>query len=536
MSTHEGASASSGQRASVEGRLLRARGLLTAGDVAGARAISDSILADHPLDAGALIQRSRLESMDDHYRLAREYALSGYRAGVRNKRQCMYLLRRLKTFNLVAELREFVPRIPPALRHDVDVAQLAALFLQTLNQPQAALELLQAAAAHHPDAAPLKSDIGLVLLNMGRFDEAEQHFRDALALQPDHAHAWWHLARLRTRQGTDAHHVDALKNAIARAQEPGNVGLLAYALHRELDALDDHAGAADALELACTSMRKAVAYSGEEDERLFGLLKSLPEGKADTRAATQDAPFTPVFIVGMHRSGTTLLEQLLSGHSEICSSGELYDFTAQLRFAADHHCSTELDARIVQASADFDYRAIGRGYLESVDWRRSGQRFVTDKLPSNFLNLGFILRALPGAKILHMSRDPMETCFSNLREPFSGTACRYSYDQAELANYYRQYFGLMQHWRQRFPGRIHDVTYASLATDPAAELKRVLAYLGAGFQPAMLDPDSAGDSVTTASAVQVRQKPGLPLRPKWEAYRDYLTPLTWRLSELGQRY
>ena len=171
-----------------------------------------------------------------------------------------------------------------------------------------------------------------------------------------------------------------------------------------------------------------------------------------------------------------------------------------------------------------------------MGWRRSGQRFFTDKLPSNFLNIGFILRALPGAKILHMSRDPMETCFSNLREPFSETTCRYSYDQTELANYYRQYFSLMQHWRQRFPGRIHDVTYAALATDPVAELKRVTAYLGIDFQPAMLDTESVSRSVNTASAVQVRQKLGLPLRPKWQAYRDYLTPLSWRLSEVGQRY
>lgn len=537
MSTQDGLSASRGPRASLESQLLKVRSLLTAGDLQQARAISDSILAEHPLDAGALIQRSRLESIGDNYRLAREYALSACRVGVRNKRQCMFLLRRLKTFNLIPELHGFIPRIPPNLLNDVDVAQLVALFLQTLNKPQLALHHLQLADAHNPSSAPLKSDIGVALLNLGRFDEAERHFRESLELEPDHAPAWWHLSRLHESSGSNAGHVDGLKQAIARAKDPRNAGLLAYALHRELDSQGDHAGASDALELACTSMRKVVAYSSEDEEGLFTLLKSLPAGEGDRNMVALDAPFTPVFIVGMHRSGTTLLEQLLSGHTDICSGGELYDFTSQLRLAADHHCSTELDAQIVQASADFDYEAIGRGYLESVDWRRStGQRFVTDKLPSNFLNIGFILRALPGAKILHMSRDPMETCFSNLREPFSGTACRYSYDQAELANYYRQYFALMQHWRQRFPGRIHDVTYAALATDPAAELKRVMAYLGTGFQPAMLDPEAAASSVTTASAVQVRQKPGLPLRPKWHAYRDYLTPLAWRLSELGQRY
>jgi hypothetical protein len=407
--------------------------------------------------------------------------------------------------------------------------------LQTLNQPQQALDYVLQAAEHNPTSATLQAETGLALLNLGRFDEAERHLLECLRLDPANASARWHLSRLR-KPSIDSNHVDELQRQISRANEPRSTALLAYALHRELDELGDHAEAAQALELACTSMKKVVSYSSEEDERLFAMLKSLPTDVAGRFAGTVDAPFTPVFIVGMHRSGTTLLEQLLSGHDDICPGGELYDFTSQLRFSADHHCSTELDLRIVQASADFDYDAIGKGYLDSVDWRRSGQRFVTDKLPSNFLNIGFILRALPGAKILHMSRDPMETCFSNLREPFSETTCRYSYDQTELASYYRQYFSLMQHWRQCFPGRIHDVTYAALATDPAAELKRVTAYLGIEFQPAMLDTESASRSVSTASAVQVRQKPGLPLRPTWQPYRDDLTPLTWRLSEVGQRY
>jgi len=519
----------------AESKLAQARRLIVAGDLRGARAINDSILAEQPLHSGALIQRSRLESSDDNYRLAREYALSAYRAGISNKRQCLHLLRRLKTFNLVAELQDFIPSLQPELLLDAEVATLISSLFQALNQPQQALEYLLQAEEHHPDSSSLQSEIGLALLSLGRFDEAEQHLLKCVRISPDHAPAWWHLSRLR-KHTADSNHVDELQREIDRSKEPRNVASLAYALHREFDDLGDHARATQALELACTSMKKVVAYSVEEDERLFAALKSPPTDAAGRKPGLVETSFTPVFIVGMHRSGTTLLEQLLAGHDDICSGGELYDFTSQLRFAADHHCSTELDLQIVQASGDFDYAAIGKGYLDAVDWRRSGQRFVTDKLPSNFLNIGFILRALPGAKILHMSRDPMETCFSNLREPFSETTCRYSYDQTELANYYRQYFALMQHWRQRFPGRIHDVTYAALATDPAAELKRVTAYLGTDFQPAMLDTESVSRSVNTASAVQVRQKLGLPLRPKWQPYRDYLTPLAWRLSEVGQRY
>ncbi|TDK24457.1 sulfotransferase [Luteimonas aestuarii] len=519
----------------IEHQLVQVRNAIRTGDLARARKISDAMLAAQPHHPGVLIQRSRLESVDDNYRLARGYTLSAYRAGIRNKRQCMQLLRRLKTFNLIPELHDFIPRIPPTLSEDPDVALLLSLLMQVLNQPQSALQHVQAAAARHPGSSALQSEIGLAMTHLGRFDEAERHFMESLRINPGHAPAWWHLSRL-PRHGGGSIHVDALKRETSRANAPANKALLAYALHRELDGAGHHADAADALDLACKTMRQVVDYSAEDNKRLFSMLKALPADGSSPPSMMSDAPFTPVFIVGMHRSGTTLLEHLLSGHTEICAGGELYDFTSQLRLAADHHCSTELDHQIIQASGGFDYASIGAGYLDSVAYRYPGQRFVTDKLPSNFLNLGFILRALPGARILHMSRDPIETCFSSLREPFSETTCRYSYDQVELADYYREYFALMQHWRQRFPGRIHDVTYAALAADPASELKRVAAHLGVEYQSAMLEAEANSQSVNTASAVQVRRKPSLPLRPKWQPYSEYLTPLVWRLSEIGQRY
>lgn len=517
---------------SAESGIVFVRGLLQQGRLEEARKASDSLLADHPTHPGALVQRSRLESADDRYRRAQEYALSAWRAGVRNKRQCGLLLRALRTYNLLAEFHDLVSSLPDDLALDPEVAVLVAQLSESFNEPELALRFADRAVRNPADSVSLHAACGFALLNLGRFDEAERYLLNCLRLDPSHARSWWHLARLR-KHTIESNHVDDLRRQLGRAVEPHNKALLAYALHKELDDLGEYADAAQALELACAQMRQVVPYSAEEDARVFAALKSLP----DTTPAGEGigAPFTPVFIVGMHRSGTTLLEHLLSSHADICAGGELYDFTSQLRYAADHHCGAELDLRIVEAADSFDYDAIGRGYLASIDLRRNGQRFVTDKLPSNFRNIGFILRALPNAKILHMSREPMETCFSNLREPFSKNTCGFSYDQAELASYYRQYFELMQYWRQQFPGRIYDVTYTALATDPEAELKRVAAYLGVEFQRSMLDPDSSSRKVTTASAVQVRQKVKLPDQPKWLPYREFLTPLAWRLSDVGQR-
>lgn len=518
-----------------ESKFAQARQLIISGNKAAARALNDELLAERPDHCGALIQRSRLESDDDHYRLAREYTLSAFRSGAANKRQCLLLLRRLRMFNLIPELRQFIEALPAEFAADADIALSAIKSCELINDPHSVLKIAAGIAGQGSSSADLKAAVGLAMLNLGRFDEAEERFQSALSQDPGHAAAWWNLSRLR-KHDAGRNHVDQLRKELSRSNNPHRSALLGFALHRELDDLEDYTAATEALDRACSSMRKAVDYDAREDERLFSALQALPaEGSRD--AATDEAPrFTPVFIVGMYRSGTTLLEHLLAGHDEVSAGGEHYDFAAQLRLAADHHCPTEVDLRIVEASDRFDYAAIGKGYMDSVEWRRRGRRFVTDKLASNFLNLGFILRALPHARILHMSRDPMETCFSNLREPFSQSACRYSYDQTELGGYYRQYYALMQHWRKRFPGRIHDVTYTSLATDPAAELKRVTNYLGIEFQASMLDGGAGNRSVNTASAVQVRQKPGLPLRPKWQPYREYLTPLSWRLADVGQRY
>ena len=220
---------------------------------------------------------------------------------------------------------------------------------------------------------------------------------------------------------------------------------------------------------------------------------------------------------------------MLDGHSDVRGVGELYDFTCQMRYATDYHCHGVIDRLLVERVDDVDFNNVGIGYLAGIEWRLGKEGFFTDKLPSNFLNLGFICQALPQAKILHMVRDPMETCFSNLRELF-GEANPYSYDQIELADYHRQYRRLMPHWHAMFPGRILDVEYAALTREPEAALRRVVDFCGLGFEPGMLDLKARSRGVATASAVQVRDKVVALGAPKWEPYRRYLGPLMSHLA------
>ena len=302
--------------------------------------------------------------------------------------------------------------------------------------------------------------------------------------------------------------------------------MLAYALHKELDDVGDTAAAGEALTLACRAKRSTLKYESEESRRLVDALIELPIAAGEpTSTAAGGSPRVPIFIVGMHRSGTTLLEQLLDGHSDIHGVGELYDFTNQMRWATDYHCHGVIDEALVRkAAAGVDLAEAGRGYLQKMEWRLGKERFFTDKLPSNFLNIGFICQALPQAKILHMVRDPVETCFSNLRELFSD-ANPYSYDQQELAFYYRQYERLMAHWHAACPGRILDVDYGRLTRDTEAVLREVADFCGFGFEPGMLALQERTRGVATASAVQVRDRVVALERPKWAPYEGYLQPL-----------
>jgi hypothetical protein len=168
--------------------------------------------------------------------------------------------------------------------------------------------------------------------------------------------------------------------------------------------------------------------------------------------------------------------------------------------------------------------------MRHVDWRAQGRGWLTDKLPMNLLNVGFIATALPQAKILHLVRDPMDTCFSNLKEVFNRVA-GFSYDQADTADYCAGYLDLMAHWRQRFPGRVHDVRYANLVTQPEAEVEA--ARLACGLPtPVPATAESKG-AVTTASSGQVRAGVHTRGLGAWKRYRRHLQPLAARLAQHG---
>ena len=491
-----------------------------------------TILETSPEDPKALVQLSYVESLAGHYRDAREYLLRACRAKPRDPETARELVARLRTFNEAEALQDYVESLKPLQRIPIPLLLAIAAQFSYLNDQSAALELLDEARRGDPDYPPTLMSRGQVLMYLGRFDEARSDLSGVLRRAPQLAQPYWLLAHMgkRTRQDN---HVDAIRGLLARPglREQDRV-LLANALHKELDDLGDVDGAWQALEQSCKAKRATLKYAIDDSRTLVDALAAMP-------AAASGPPTTangqvPIFIVGMHRSGTTLLEQLLDGSPQVRGVGELYDFTSAMRYATDHHCRGVIDATIVARAQDADFAEVGQRYLEGMAWRLGDERFFTDKLPSNFLNIGFICRALPQARILHMVRDPVETCFSNLRELFS-EANPYSYDQLELADFFLQYRRLMAHWHAAYPGRILDVDYAELTRDPEAVMRKVATFCGIDYTDAMRDPRSSKRAVATASAVQVRDRVMRREVPKWAPYAKYLQPLIGALRQGGAK-
>lgn len=472
-------------------------------------------------NAEALLHLSNVEARSGNYRKGRDYALRALPAAAGNPALAPSVLLSLRHFEETGALHRYIneSRFLHGMA-DPRTLQLVSAQLSWMGDQAQAIEFVSQAIRWAPHMASLRLARAQMQIFLGRFDAAEEDLQACLRSDPDRANAYWTLALLR-KWTAENNHVDGLRRALQRpGLSPLDKTRLYYALHKELDDLGDIPGAFAALEAACKLQRASLQYGKEDTRRLFDKLKRMPVREFEL----EDFGFTPVFVVGMYRSGTTLLEQLMGGHPGMLNAGELHDMAACMRYAANHYFPGATDDVVADRAGAIDFAAVGRQYMSGVRWRVGGHDFITDKWPPNHVNVGFICQAMPQAKVIHMSRDPIETCFSNMRELFA-FAAPYSYDQLEMADYHNQYKDLMAHWRQRFPGRILEVTYSDLTRNTEATMRKVAEFCGFPFTEKLLQPNSAGKSVATASAVQVRDKVVAREVPKWAPYEKYLQPL-----------
>jgi hypothetical protein len=242
----------------------------------------------------------------------------------------------------------------------------------------------------------------------------------------------------------------------------------------------------------------------------------------------------PIFIVGMPRTGTTLVERILGSHSQVISVGEAIDFPEEMTAAARAaHARLGLtDANYVRASLQMDFGEVGRRYIAAVRQITAGQPYTIDKLPFNFRYCGLIHAALPNASIVHLTRDPMDTCYAVFKTLFIN-AYHFSYQLDELAEYFVAYRKMMDHWHAVMPGVMLEVRYEELVADPETQCRRLLAHCGLPWEDEVLDFHTSTKASTTASTVQVRRPIYRSSVQKWRNFSRELQPVLRRLAEAG---
>ncbi|TNJ35674.1 tetratricopeptide repeat-containing sulfotransferase family protein [Arenimonas terrae] len=505
-------------------------------DWAGAAACFQTLAARRPDEAAAWIALAKARDLAGRPRAARAAARAAYSAFIASPASWTHslaLARLLRNAHELPLLRGLAAQLP-ARAVDASVPELVELadLLAREDAHEDALPWLDRALARDPSHAPAWYLRGTTRLFQGRMAAARADLERAVAIAPHFAHAHWRLSELRAgdRAGAPARVARLQAERVRVAPGSEHDMHFSYALHAELHDLGDHTAAWEALVRGARAKRATLRYDPDTDRRLFEAIRRTCGAALLSGAGHDDASApVPVFIVGLFRSGTTVLERLLAGHPDVADGGESLGFTASLRVAVDHRAPAGLDEETLRRCIDIDWPALGADFMAGSAWRARGRRVWTEKLPTNFLALGLIARALPRARFIHMWRPPMDVCFSNLRQLYGGIA-PYSYDQAELAAYHRGYRGLMAHWRAHLGDRLLDVAHADLVRDPETTARRVLAHCGLDYDPRVLAIGERGGSVSTASAAQVREGLRAPRAPDWEPYREQLAPLAAALA------
>ncbi|TPN37647.1 tetratricopeptide repeat-containing sulfotransferase family protein [Mesorhizobium sp. B1-1-6] len=436
-------------------------------------------------------------------------------------------LKQLGQFEGAEEIyRGTVARNPFHFRARIGLAET----LQEAGRLDEALAVFREALSIRPKDAELLHGLGVGLMEKGELDEAADLFRQALAADPGMARAWLMLTQVKRQKerdpeltGMEAQHAKALPDSLARMQ-------LAFGLGKVNDDLKDYNRAFDYFAEGNAIRRKGIDYDAEKTRAEFEAMKTVFD--RDFFQKHRPSPIsddTPIFVVGLPRSGTTLVEQIIASHPQVYGAGEL----GILKTAVGRQFPATMPGGFpwgVSDIPDTDFAEAGRAYLDMLHARYPHMRHVTDKMPGNFLLVGFIHMMMPKARIIHCARDAAATCLSIYKVHFRGDSHRYGYDLGELADFHNLYTDIMAHWHKVLPGVVHDVRYEDFVADQEGQSRALINYLGLPWDDAVLSFHQTDRPVRTASAAQVRQPMYQGSVDLWKRYGDRLKPLLDRLA------
>lgn len=385
-----------------------------------------------------------------------------------------------------------------------------------------------------PDQPGFRYNLATALVASGDIGQAEVQIEACLTLEPHYWRAHLGLAQLR-RQTPACNHVERLQYLLSELALEDSSALinLHLALAKEQEDLGFYRQALEHYTRAKSVASKQLDYSAERDEALFkAITESFPDrGATSSGCASRE----PIFVFGLPRSGTTLVERILSSHSLVQSVGELQNFPRALKQLSNSATPALIDLDTVMRARQIDSAQLGQLYLSSTRPDTGHMPHFVDKLPHNFLYAGWIAAALPEAKIICLRRSPMDSCLSNFRQLFASGSVffGYSFDLLDTGRYYVLFNQLMAHWQKTFPGRILEVQYESLVESQATISRQILDFCALPWEDACLSFESNPSPITTASAVQARSPIYRDGLARWKRYGSGLDSLQQLLLDAG---
>lgn len=432
--------------------------------------------------------------------------------------------------NRYREARALIDRYGKSIGAHPVYLDMAGQICSTMGLHRDAWPFFEQALAAAPDAEAIRMHAAACAVVVGETDKARALYESILQQNPSHQRAHYELSRI--GRAVDDSHIRQMLDILNRSTAPPERNIfLYYALAKEYEDLERWQDSFECLEHGGSAARKVSQYDVQEDIDVIDAIVETCDAGWLASQQLNDAPAdrTPVFVVGLPRTGTTLTDRILSSHSLIESAGESQLLQMVLRDGTHAGNHVGITVQQVRAAAERDPRSIAEAYLRAIRHRLGPAPYFVEKLPENVLYLGFIAAAWPEARIVHLRRHPLDACFAMFKQSFF----RFAYTLDDLAQYYLAYDRLSRHWKSVLGGRVIELQYETLVAEPEAQIRRLFERMDIPFEAQCLDFDRSAGPVATASATQVREKAHTRSVGKWKRFARQLEPLRAKLESGG---
>jgi len=406
-----------------------------------------------------------------------------------------------------------------------------AYVLSVLGHVKEATDNLQKATQISPDNTIYHRALGVILLEIGDLKGAKQSLNKAVALNDNDAESWWILSSLvKAKDNVMAEQLVAImkKNETL----PRQLAYLGYAAGKLFEDTQCWDNAFAAFERGAVAKRCTLEYDRFQSKKTFEVLKTVCTDKWLQTSVNDTSEPAPIFVIGQPRTGTTLVDRIISSHSLVHSAGEPLQLAMSLREITGTRTKEFISAELINKSKNVTGAELAESYLSGLANLRGATPYFIDKFPMNFMLLGFIVKAFPKAKIIHVTRGPADTCFAVFKQLFE-EVYPHSYDQSEMAEHYVMYQNLMAYWHKMMPEKILDIAYENVVADNESQARRLIQFLGLDWEDACNNFEKNNTTVVTASATQVREKAHTRSVGRWKKYEKQLLPTLNILRSAG---